>query len=142
MLMAHPAPSPSPVSTTHLCTLPRPYSVSSPAPIEADGELPNQCLTSELNLGAIPWQQRSTRETLHHEAKAKNTRMLEQSHSNRSEPDKGGEEFLEMMKRLAIDSLLPRSKMAVFGGNPLRFFVFIRSFENNVEKDTNDFLRK
>eukprot|EP00795_Rhopilema_esculentum_P006623 gene6623-12159_t len=39
------------------------------APIEADGELPNQCLTSGLSPGAIPWQQRSTRETLHHEAK-------------------------------------------------------------------------
>ena len=84
MHMVHPNPSHNSLSTIHPCPLPRPYSVSSPAPIEADGELPNQCLTSELNPGAIPWQQRSSRETLHQEAKAKNTRMSAECHSNRS----------------------------------------------------------
>ena len=75
-------------------------------------------------------------------AEAKNTRMSAQCHSNRSEQDEGGEEYLETMKRLAVASLLPKSELAVFDGNPLKYFVFIRSFKNNVEKDTNNFSRR
>ncbi|XP_065068710.1 uncharacterized protein LOC135694009 [Rhopilema esculentum] len=68
--------------------------------------------------------------------------MSAQCHSNRSEQDEGREEYLETMKRLAVASLLPKSELAAFDGNPLKYFVFIRSFENNVEKDTNDFSRR
>ena len=36
-------------------------------------------------------------------------------------------------------ALLPKYELAPFDGNPLKYFTFIRSFENNVKKD--DFSR-
>ena len=53
-----------------------------------------------------------------------------------------GEEYLDTMKKLTIAALLPKSELSVFDGNPLKYFLFIRSFENNVEKDTCDFSRR
>ena len=53
-----------------------------------------------------------------------------------------GEEYLDAMKKLTIAALLPKSELSVFDGNPLKYFLFIRSFENNVEKDTCDFSRR
>ena len=53
-----------------------------------------------------------------------------------------GEECLDTMKKLTIAALLPKSKLRVFDGNPLKYLLFNRSFENNVEKDTCDFSRR
>ena len=53
-----------------------------------------------------------------------------------------GREYLEVMKNLAVASLLPKSELAVFDGNSLRYFTFLKSFENNVEKDTLDASRR
>ena len=52
-----------------------------------------------------------------------------------------GEEYLDIMNKLKIATLLPKSELCVFDGNPLKCFLFIRSFENNVEKDNCDFSR-
>ena len=53
-----------------------------------------------------------------------------------------GVQYLEVMKNLAVATLLPKSEMISFDGNPLKYFTFLRSFETNVEKDTNDFSRR
>ena len=53
-----------------------------------------------------------------------------------------GEEYIDTVKKLTIAALLPKSELCMFDGNPLKYFLFIRSFENNVEKDTCDFSRR
>ena len=40
------------------------------------------------------------------------------------------------MKNLAAATLLPKPELIHFDGNPLRYFIFMKSFENKVEKDT------
>ena len=42
------------------------------------------------------------------------------------------------MKNLAAATMLPKPELIQFDGNPLRYFIFMKSFENNVEKDTTD----
>ena len=42
------------------------------------------------------------------------------------------------MKKLAESSMLPRSEIIHFGGNPLRYYIFMKHFENQVEKDIDD----
>ncbi len=53
-----------------------------------------------------------------------------------------GEEYLDTMKKLTVAALLPKSELNVFDGNPLKYFLFIRSFENNIENDTCDCSRR
>ena len=53
-----------------------------------------------------------------------------------------GIQYLEVMKNLAVATLLSKSEMISFDSNPLKYFTFLRSFETNVEKDTNDFSRR
>ena len=50
--------------------------------------------------------------------------------------------YLETMKQLATATLLPKSELMTFDGNPLKFSLFMRSFENNVEKSTSDSSKK
>ena len=64
-----------------------------------------------------------------------------QAGSSSCSPD-AGVEYLEVMKNLAVATLLPKSEMISFDGNPLKYFTFLRSFETNVEKDTSDFSRQ
>ena len=49
-----------------------------------------------------------------------------------------GVEYMKTMKKLAVVSLLPKSELVTFDGNPLRYYIFMKSFETNVEKDTDD----
>ena len=53
-----------------------------------------------------------------------------------------GREYLDAMKNLAVASLLPKSELTAFDGNSLRYFTFLKGFENNVEKDTLDASRR
>ncbi len=46
------------------------------------------------------------------------------------------------MKNLAAAALLPKPELIQFDGNPLRYFIFMKSFESNVEKDTTDASRR
>ena len=48
---------------------------------------------------------------------------------------------MKTMKKLAVASLLPKSELVTFDGNPLRYYIFMKSFETNVEKDTDDYSR-
>ena len=52
-----------------------------------------------------------------------------------------GVEYVKTMKQLAVASLLPKSELVTFDGNPLRYYIFMKSFETNVEKDTDDYSR-
>ena len=52
-----------------------------------------------------------------------------------------GVEYMKTMKKLAVASLLPKSKLVAFDGYPLRYYIFIKSFEANVEKYTDDYCR-
>ena len=45
---------------------------------------------------------------------------------------------LDAIKRLATHFALPKSELMSFDGDPLEYFLFISSFENSVEKDTDD----
>ena len=47
--------------------------------------------------------------------------------------------YLDTMKQLATATLLPKSELVIFDGNPLNFSLFMCSFENNVEKCTSNF---
>ena len=49
---------------------------------------------------------------------------------------------LDTIKRLATHFALPKSELMSFDGDPLKYFLFMRSFENNVEKDTDDKSRR
>ena len=53
-----------------------------------------------------------------------------------------GIEYLETMRKLATATLLPKSELMKFDGDPLKYFSFIKSFENNVEKDICDSSRQ
>ena len=50
-----------------------------------------------------------------------------------------GISYLEAMKKLATAALLPKAELINFDGNPLNYFLFMSSFENNVERSTQDF---
>ena len=49
---------------------------------------------------------------------------------------------LDAIKRLATHFTLPKSELMSFDCDPLKYFLFMRSFENSVEKDTNDKSRR
>ena len=49
---------------------------------------------------------------------------------------------LDAIKRLATHFALPKSELMSFDGDPLKYFLFMRSFENSVEKDTDDKSRR
>ena len=53
-----------------------------------------------------------------------------------------GFEHLETMRKLATATLLPKSELMKFDGDPLKYFAFIKSFDNNVEKDICDSSRQ
>ena len=53
-----------------------------------------------------------------------------------------GTVYLEAMKSLATAASLPRAELMYFDGNPLNYFLFVNSFENNVEKNTQDFSKR
>ena len=82
--------------------------------------------TSGLNPRAVPWKPLPS------------NKPLRTSHVTNGEENKG-KQYLDTVKKLAVAALLPKSELPPFDGNPLKYFTFIRSFENNVEKDTDDF---
>ena len=45
---------------------------------------------------------------------------------------------LDAIKRLATHFALPKSELMSFDGDLLKYFLFMRSFENSIEKDTDD----
>ena len=47
--------------------------------------------------------------------------------------DDSGVEYLEMMRKLAAATLLPKSELMTFHDDPLKYFSFIKTFENNVK---------
>ena len=49
---------------------------------------------------------------------------------------------LDAIKRLATHFALPKSELMSFDGDPLKYFLFMRSFENSAEKDTDDSSRR
>ena len=49
-----------------------------------------------------------------------------------------GNDYLATMKKLAELSMLPKPELIHFDGNPLRYYIFMKNFENQVEKDTDD----
>ena len=49
---------------------------------------------------------------------------------------------LDPIKRLATHFALPKSELMSFDGDPLKYFLFMRSFENSVKKDTDDKSRR
>ena len=53
-----------------------------------------------------------------------------------------GISYLKAMKSLATAALLPKAELMNFDGNPLKYFLFMSSFENNVEKSTQDFSKR
>ena len=59
-----------------------------------------------------------------------------------SNAEDSGVMYLEAMRKLATATLLPRSELMVFDGNPIQYSLFIRSFENNVEIGTSDFSKR
>ncbi len=48
-------------------------------------------------------------------------------------------EYLRSMKKLATATLLPRTELRSFDGNPLNYYLFVRSCESNVEMGTDDY---
>ncbi len=54
-------------------------------------------------------------------------------------PADDGTTYLEAMKALATATLLPRSELMHFDGHPLNYVLFTNTFDNNVEKTTDDF---
>lgn len=125
-----------------------------------DGELAFP--KAKMNPGAPPWQQPIVREQV---METEPVRMSAPRHSSHRSEDAGvspplepvrmsvprrsshrsedaGVEYLETMKKLAAATMLPKSELTVFDGNPLKYFIFMRTFENNVEKDTDDYSRR
>ena len=49
---------------------------------------------------------------------------------------------LDAIKRLATHFALPKSELMSFDGDPLKYFLFMRSSENSVEKDADDNSRR
>ena len=49
---------------------------------------------------------------------------------------------LDAIKRLATHFALPKSELMSFDGDPLKYFLFMRSSENSAEKDTDDKSRR
>ena len=148
--MTHPYPvsmtHPCPVSSTRPDPCPDPTPMIQPDPVNSqsqsavDGEL--ALPKSMLNVSAPPWQQQTMREPLQQVMKTEPVRMSASHHSSSHESDDTGVEYLETMKKLAVATMLPKSELTVFDGNPLKYFIFMRTFENNVEKDTDDFSRR
>ena len=62
--------------------------------------------------------------------------------SMKEEINDPGIEYLETMRKLATATLLPKSELMTFDGDPLKYFSFIKSFENNVDKDVCDSSRQ
>ncbi len=86
--------------------------------------------------------QPTTRKPVHRVLKSDPVKMSECHSFNSDVSDDAGEKYLETMKKLAVTTLLPKSELTMFDGNPLKYFIFIRTFENNVEKDTDDYSRR
>ena len=118
----------------------QPDPVNSQSQSAVDGEL--ALPKSMLNASAPPWQQQTMREPLQQVMKTEPVRMSASHHSSSHESDDAGVEYLETMKKLAVATMLPKSELTIFDGNPLKYYIFMRTFENNVEKDTDDFSRR
>ena len=118
----------------------KPLPVNSQWQSAVDSEFP--CPKSMLNPSAPPWQQPTMREPLQQVMKTKPVRMTAGHHSSSHESNDAGVEYLETMQNLAVATMLPKSELIVFDGNPLKYFIFMRTFENNVEKETDDFSRR
>ena len=71
-----------------------------------------------------------------------NKKPLRTSHVVNGKEEKNHEQHLDDFKKLSVAALLPKSALTPFDGNPLKYFTFIHSFENNVEKDTDNFSRR
>ena len=152
--LTHPSPvsmtHPNPVSMTHpyplSSTRPDPTPMIQPHPVSSqlqsavNGE--SAFSNSMLNPSATPWQQPTMREPLQQVMKTEPLRMPARLHSSSHESNDAGVEYLETMKKLAVATMLPKSELTIFDGNPLKYYIFMRTFENNVEKDTDDFSRR
>ena len=105
-----------------------------------DGDFANLFSKSILDPCAPPWNH--PMESLQKVTKSEPVAMLAPQSLPSHESDDGGADFLQTMKKLAVAAMLPKSELTVFDGNPLKYFIFIRTFENNVEKDTDDYSRR
>ena len=66
----------------------------------------------------------------------------EVNHEHDSDSSATYVEYRKTMKNLAAASLLPKFELVTFDGNPLRYYIFVKSFETNIEKDTDDYSRQ
>ena len=74
-----------------------------------------------LNPRAVPWKPLPSK------------KPLRTSHVTNREEENKGEQYSDTVKKLAVAALLPKFELTPFDGNPLKYFIFICSFENNVE---------
>jgi len=132
------------VPTTQLGSSPLMQSnpVSNQMQSAVDGDFANLLSKSLLEPCDPAWNQPIEQKPLQNVAKSEPVAMLAPQSLSSHESDDSGAEFLEAMKKLAVAAMLPKSELTVFDGNPLKYFIFIRTFENNVEKDTNDYSRR
>ena len=68
----------------------------------------------------------------------KSSHRQDRQHFSPSVTSVYGNGYLATMKKLADASMLPKSKLIHLDGNPLQYYIFMKSFENQVEKDTDD----
>ena len=108
--------------------------------IDAPPQLPYLYLhDNDLNRCAAPQIQQSMpfmpQESLHC---CDMTIPQEDNISMQEEINDPGFQYLETMRKLATATLLTKSELMTFDGDPLKYFAFIKSFDNNVEKDICD----
>ena len=97
----------------------------------AQKSIENEALPSR-NPCASPWCQPVETESSESGIKPEPVTALETSKFPLHESDASGGEFLETMRKLAVAAMLPRSELSPFDRNPLNYFIFMRTFENNV----------
>ena len=95
-----------------------------------------------MSPAAPPWNPQNMKEPVQQEKDAKPLRASVYRSPSTDESDDVSVAYLEAMKKLAVATILPKSELTVFDGNPLKYFIFMRTFENNVEKDTDDYARR
>ena len=107
-------------------------------PLDSSGESPAQyenardvMQTMNLSPLAPPWQ-----------PNMQSVSKRSKSEGDSSNAEDNGAMYLETMRNLATATLLPRSELMVFDGNPIQYSLFIRSFENSLEIGTSDFSKR
>ena len=87
-----------------------------------------------LNPYAAPWEPKPRRQDV--------TWKSEPDFRPNQEEYREDDQNLDVIKRLATHFALPKSELMSFDIDPLKYFLFMRSFENSVEKDTGDKSRR